>query len=304
MKRKPPLDQKDQVVIGVVCIAVAIIIWIILFSLLSVSEIFVFILLAYNIIGGLLNKDMAQSKKAAIFFAPMYIGNKMALYAQAVANEGKLHEMTAEELVELNRQIRNDLEGHKNKNEVLWPCVFACMTYGELADFNESVIDRYKKITSSDKKAKPTANLAELTAAEKQLLFKEEAVIDDKTVGYSEVFERAKRGDMDSMLLMAYACAAKLENHQKSFYWFKKIVDADSDAWKTAESLYWLGQFFRAGLGVEQDKVKGVSLVIEAAKRGSVIATRALHKDGIMTIAELRDLGVTTEMLRNAGVIE
>ena len=139
------LTSKGQVSIELMCMGGAVLIWILLLALGGFSEVFFFILIAYHIIGGLLNRDLAKSLVGAIVLAPVYVGRKVAIYIQSVIVEDNFDKLTTDELVSINHSISDRLERNPNhqKDDLMTGSVYGCSTYGELKEFNARIIAAY-----------------------------------------------------------------------------------------------------------------------------------------------------------------
>ena len=146
-KNNQKLTTKGQTSIDLACTGGAILIWLILLLLGGLTEVFFYILIAYHVIGGLLNKDLAKSTVSAILLAPLHVGGKIALYIQHITVEDHLKNLTTDDLVNINHAIIEILDKHPNQeNEPMRPILYGCATYGELKDFNEQqVVREYNK---------------------------------------------------------------------------------------------------------------------------------------------------------------
>lgn len=122
-----------------------------------------------------------------------------------------------------------------------------------------------------------------LTASEKQKL----KVYSEETLSTTvNALNKAKHGDSNAMLLLAITYQAKLQNPSKSFYWMQKSSNAGN-----AEAMYWLGEFYVSGYGVSENRIKGVSTIMDAAKKGNKQAIQSLKETG-MSEAEMRSIGI------------
>ena len=99
-------------------------------------------------------------------------------------------------------------------------------------------------------------------------------------------FNKAIKGDSDAMLFMAVTYQSKLQNSQKSSYWMQKSSNAGS-----SEAMYWLGEFYVSGYCVPENRIKGVSMIMDAAKKGNKHAIQSLNENG-MSVAEMRSIGI------------
>lgn len=122
-----------------------------------------------------------------------------------------------------------------------------------------------------------------ITAAEKQKL---SACGEDILATTLVAFDKAIKGNADAMLFMAITYQAKIQNAQKSAYWMQKASNSGN-----AEAMYWLGEFYVSGYGVPEDRYKGVSIIMDAAKEGNKTAIHALKEDG-MSVADMRSIGI------------
>ncbi|MBE6648786.1 MAG: sel1 repeat family protein [Ruminococcaceae bacterium] len=141
--------------------------------------------------------------------------------------------------------------------------------------------ERIEKKKKAQTEAK--ARFEVITDAEKQKLL---ACGEDVLSTTLNAFNKAIKGDADAMLFMAITYQAKIQNAKKSAYWMQKSSDAGS-----SDSKYWLGEFYVSGYGVPQDRVKGVSLIMDAAREGNKKAIQSLKENG-MSVAEMRSVGI------------
>lgn len=146
-KNNQKLTTRGQTLIDLACTGGALLIWLILLLLGGLTEVFFYILIAYHIIGGLLNKDLAKSIVSAILLAPIHVGGKIALYIQHIIVEDHFETLTTDDLVGINHAIIETLNKHPNQeNEPMRPILYGCATYGELKNFNEQrVVREYNK---------------------------------------------------------------------------------------------------------------------------------------------------------------
>ena len=139
------LTPKNQVLTEILCMVGAVLLWIILLALGGLSEVFFFVLIAYHVIGGLANRDIANSLGSAIVFAPLHVGRKVSIYIQTVVLDENFDKLTTDELVSINHYISDRLESNSNhhKDELMTGFVYGCSTYGELKEFNARIIAAY-----------------------------------------------------------------------------------------------------------------------------------------------------------------
>lgn len=142
-------------------------------------------------------------------------------------------------------------------------------------------IEKQKKAEAEAKARK--AKFEVITDAEKQKLSAHGEDILSTTLN---AFNKAVKGDVDAMLLMAITYQAKIQNAQKSAYWMQKSSNAGS-----SEAMYWLGEFYVSGYGVPENRIKGVSMIMDAAKKGNKQAIQSLRENG-MSVAEMRSVGI------------
>lgn len=139
-----------------------------------------------------------------------------------------------------------------------------------------------QKRAEAEAKAKK-ARFEIITDAEKQKL---SAHGEDVLSATLNAFNKAVKGDADAMLLMAITYQAKIQNAQKSAYWMQKSSNAGS-----SEAMYWLGEFYVSGYGVSKNRIKGVSMIMDAAREGNKQAIQSLKENG-MSVAEMRSIGI------------
>ena len=142
-------------------------------------------------------------------------------------------------------------------------------------------IEKQKKAKEEAKARK--AKFEVITDAEKQKLSTHGEDILSATLN---AFDKAIKGDADAMLFMAITYQAKIQNAQKSAYWMQKSSNAGS-----SEAMYWLGEFYVSGYGVPENRIKGVSMIIDAAKKGNKKAIQSLRENG-WSVAEMRSVGI------------
>lgn len=146
-KKNQKLTTRGQTLIDLACTGAAVLIWLILLLLGGLTEVFYYILIAYHVIGGLLNRDLAKSIVTAILLAPLHVGGKIALYIQHITVEDHFNNLTTDDLVNINHAIVETTNKHPNRdNEPMRPVLYGCATYGELKIFNEQrVVPEYNK---------------------------------------------------------------------------------------------------------------------------------------------------------------
>lgn len=146
-KNNQKLTTRGQTLIDLACTGGALLIWLLLLLLGGITDVFYYILIAYHVIGGLLNKDLAKSIVGAILLAPIHVGGKIALYIQHITVEDHFENLTTDDLVNINHAIIETLDKHPNQeNEPMRPVLYGCATYGELKIFNEQrVVRKYNK---------------------------------------------------------------------------------------------------------------------------------------------------------------
>ena len=144
--------------------------------------------------------------------------------------------------------------------------------------------ERIEKQQKAQAEAKARATTyGVMTDTEKQKLSAQGGDILSTTL---TALDKATKGDADAMLFMAITYQSKLQNSQKSAYWMQKSSNAGS-----SEAMYWLGEFYVSGYGVQENRIKGVSLIMDAAKKGNKQAIQSL-KDNGMSITEMRSIGI------------
>lgn len=143
-------------------------------------------------------------------------------------------------------------------------------------------IEKQKKAETEAKARK--AKFEVITNAEKQKLSTHGEDVLPTTLN---AFNKAIKGDADAMLFMAITYQAKIQNAQKSAYWMQKSSNAGS-----SEAMYWLGEFYVSGYGVPENRVKGVSMIMDAARKGNKTAIQSLKENG-MSVAEMRSVGIS-----------
>lgn len=122
-----------------------------------------------------------------------------------------------------------------------------------------------------------------LTAAEKQKL---KAHSKETLATTVNALDKAKNGDSRAMLLLAITYQKMLQSESKSFYWMQRAMNAGN-----AEAMYWLGEYYVSGYGVKENRIKGVSIIMDAAKKGNKKAIQSLKENG-MSEAEMRSIGI------------
>lgn len=142
-------------------------------------------------------------------------------------------------------------------------------------------IEQRKKAAEKAKIQK--SKLEVITEAEKQKLSAQGENILSTTLN---AFDKATKGDTTAMLLMGITYQAKIQNPQKAAYWMQKSSNAGN-----VDALYWLGEFYVSGYGVQENRVKGVSMIIDAAKKGNKDAIQSLKENG-MSLSEMRSVGI------------
>lgn len=142
-------------------------------------------------------------------------------------------------------------------------------------------IERQKKdeAEANAKKAK----FEVITDAEKQKL---SVCGEDVLLNTLNAFNKAVKGDSDAMVLMGLTYQVKLKNPSKTVYWMEKSANTGS-----SEGLYWYGECFVSGYGVPENRIKGVSMIMDAARKGNKQAIQSL-KDNGMSVAEMRSIGI------------
>lgn len=142
-------------------------------------------------------------------------------------------------------------------------------------------IEKQKK-AEADAKARK-AKFEVITDTEKQKL---SACGEDILPTTLNAFDKAIKGDADAMLFMAITYQSKLQNSQKSAYWMQKSSNAGS-----SEAMYWLGEFYVSGYGVPENRMKGVSMIMDAAQKGNIHAIQSLKENG-MSVDKMRSIGI------------
>ena len=142
-------------------------------------------------------------------------------------------------------------------------------------------IERQKKAEVEAKARK--AKFEVITDAEKQKL---SAYGENLLSNTLDAFNKAIKGDSAAMLFVAITYQSKLQNAQKSAYWMQKSSNAGN-----AEAMYWLGEFYVSGYGVQENRTKGVSMIMDAAQKGNKQAIQSLKENG-MSVAEMRSVGI------------
>lgn len=148
-------------------------------------------------------------------------------------------------------------------------------------------IEKAKIEKQRKREAEARANKAKyevLTETEKQQLVK---LGGDELLNVTlDIFNKAIRGNTDAMVFMGITYQAKLKNPRKTIYWLQKAADAGN-----SDGLYWCGECYVSGYGVQENRTKGVSMIIQAASKGSKQAIQSLKENG-MTVAEMRSCGI------------
>lgn len=139
-------------------------------------------------------------------------------------------------------------------------------------------VERQQKAATVAKAKK--AKFEVITEAEKQKLASRGVL--DVTLN---AFNKAVKGDAKSMLFMGITYQ-QIQVENKSFYWMEKSSNAGN-----SDALYWLGEFYVGGYGVQANRTKGVGMVILAAKKGNKLAIQSLKENG-MSVEEMRSCGI------------
>lgn len=302
------LTTKGQIIIDLGCRAGGVLIWLVLLLLGGLTEVFFFVLIAYHIIGGLLNKDLASSTASAILLAPIHVGGKIALYIQHIVVEEYIKSLTAEELVNINHAIIDTLNRHPNQgNKTMCPVMYGCSTYKELREFNEDRItgeyNARKKQTSekpkntntqpNQKSVNKTANtqtqsvdnLGTLSDAEKQKL-QQMGKLEPIEIAYG----KANAGDSQAMMFMGMSYNLDLKNPRKAFYWMDKATKKGND-----QAEYFLGTYYADGYGIEKNeknRMKGIIMILSSASKGNKDAIDCCMNKMEMSIEEMRNCGI------------
>lgn len=143
---KNNLTTRGQTLIELACIGGALLVWLILLMLGGLTEVFFYILIAYHLIGGLINRDLAKNSIIAILLAPVYVGRKIAMYIQSVTIEDNFKSLTTKELIEINNAVSDIIAKHPSqKNDPMAPVLYGCATYGELEEFNKRIVSEYNR---------------------------------------------------------------------------------------------------------------------------------------------------------------
>lgn len=142
-------------------------------------------------------------------------------------------------------------------------------------------IEKQKRAEAEAKARK--AKFEVITEGEKQKLSAHGEELLSTTIN---AFNKAIKGDSDAMLFMAITYQAKIQNASKSAYWMQKSSNAGN-----TDAMYWLGEFYVSGYGVQENRIKGVSMIMDAAKKGNKQAIQSLKENG-MSVAEMRSVGI------------
>lgn len=141
-------------------------------------------------------------------------------------------------------------------------------------------IERQQKSAAAAKSKK--AKFEVITEAEKQRLAK---LGDSQLNSAVNAFKLAVNGDAKAMLFMGITYQ-QIQVSSKSFYWMEKSANAGN-----SEALYWLGEFYVSGYGVQANRTKGVSMIMQAATKGNKLAIQSLKENG-MSVEEMRSCGI------------
>ncbi len=166
---------------------------------------------------------------------------------------------------------------------VIGVCVF--IAYKRKKDKDAEVAIEGKNVEEK-KKTEEVNNRAKyevLTDTEKKSL---SAISEDLLKTTLNAFKLAQEGNDDAMLLIGLTYQSKLKNSQKAFYWVQKASNKGN-----AEGKYWLGEFYVSGYGVSQNKTQGMSLIMDAARKGNKRAFESLKEVG-MTASEMKACGI------------
>lgn len=145
-------------------------------------------------------------------------------------------------------------------------------------------IEKQQKAEADAKAMK--AKFETITETEKQKLSTHGEEVLSTTLN---AFNKAIEGDADAMLFMAIIYQSKIQSPQKSAYWMQKSSNAGS-----SEAMYWLGEFYVSGYGVPENRIKGVSMIMDAAQKGNKQAIQSLKENG-MSAAEMRSVGIPVQ---------
>lgn len=142
-------------------------------------------------------------------------------------------------------------------------------------------IEKQKKAELEAKAQK--AKFEVITDAEKQKLSADGEEVLSTTIN---AFNMAIKDDSDAMLFMAITYQSKIQNSQKAAYWMQKSSNAGN-----SEAMYWLGEFYVNGYGVQENKTHGVWLIMESARKGNKQAIQSLKENG-MSVDKMRSVGI------------
>lgn len=145
-KNNQKFTSRGQTLIELACIIIALLIWLVLLTLGGqITEVFFYILIAYHVIGGIVNRDIAANIIVAILLAPVYIGRKIALYIQTIQISNNFENLTKDDLASINGTIVDILKTPRNKEDKMQPFLFGCATYGDLEELNKRIVQAYNK---------------------------------------------------------------------------------------------------------------------------------------------------------------
>lgn len=163
---------------------------------------------------------------------------------------------------------------------------YGCITRGDASILYDAAVKRSNALLSKERKSaavKKQKDIEGFTESEKQQLDKL-GKLDTILLG----FDKARNGDAESMMFIGTVYNLDLKNPKKAFYWMQKADKAGS-----LQAKYFLGTYYGSGYGVEENKTKGVDLILTAARKGNKDAIDFCIEKLNMSKEEMRSVGIS-----------
>lgn len=141
----------------------------------------------------------------------------------------------------------------------------------------------FKKQEEKEKvKAKQTVKETNIVLSDSE---KERLTKMGKITAVMNAYSEAQKGKAEAMAFLGSVYNHDLNNPKKSFLWTEKAAKKGY-----AEALYILGTYYGTGYGVEANRTKGASYILQAAQKGDKDAIRWCSKS--MSKEEMRKLDI------------
>ncbi len=163
---------------------------------------------------------------------------------------------------------------------------YGCVTRRDASKLYDAAVERSNALLSKEKKSaavKKQKGMENFTESEKRQLDKL-GKLDTILLG----FDKAKNGDAESMMFIGMVYNLDLNNPKKAFYWMQKADKAGS-----LQAKYFLGTYYGSGYGVEENKTKGVDLILTAARKGNKDAIEFCIEKLNMSKEEMKSVGIS-----------